>query len=94
PNTIYEREYPGTLTLDGDHFQTYVGHPHSLQAVQVAADCKSPDFGPFTSYRDERDHRVSFVGDAHPVFHGSVVKAIASAKRSYPELMEHLRQLP
>jgi len=94
PNTIYEREYPGTLKLDGDHFQTHVGHAHSLQAVQVASDCKAADFGPFTSYTDEAQHRVSFVGDAHPVFHGSVVKAIASAKRSYPELMEHLRQLP
>ena len=33
---------------------------------------------------------MSFIGDTHPVFHGSVVKAIASAKRSYPAIMRAL----
>jgi NAD(P)H-flavin reductase len=54
--------------------------------VQVAEHSKSSKFGPFTSYTRE-GFRVSFIGDTHPVFNGSVVKAIASAARSYPEIM-------
>ncbi len=94
PNTIYEREYPGTLQLDGDHFQTHVAHGKgALQAVQVAEHCKAPEAGPFTSYADSQGHHVSFIGDTHPVFHGSVVKAIASAKASYPQVMHSLAAL-
>ncbi|MGE4529815.1 MAG: FAD-dependent oxidoreductase [Acidithiobacillus sp.] len=94
PNTIYEREYPGTLQLDGDHFQTHVAHGKgALQMVQVAEHCKAPEAGPFTSYSDADSHRVSFIGDTHPVFHGSVVKAIASAKASYPQIMQSLAVL-
>ncbi|CDQ09366.1 conserved hypothetical protein [Acidithiobacillus ferrivorans] len=94
PNTIYEREYPGTFQLDGDHFQTHVAHANGpLQAVQVAEHCKAPEAGPFTSYGDHSGHRISFIGDTHPVFHGSVVKAIASAKATYPQVMHALGTL-
>ncbi|AEM46306.1 hypothetical protein Acife_0066 [Acidithiobacillus ferrivorans SS3] len=94
PNTIYEREYPGTFQLDGDHFQTHVAHANGpLQAVQVAEHCKAPEAGPFTSYADHSGHRISFIGDTHPVFHGSVVKAIASAKATYPQVMHALGTL-
>jgi NAD(P)H-flavin reductase len=68
-----------------------VEHPNGLQPVQVAEHCKSPEFGPFTSY-DKNNHYVSFIGDTNPVFHGSVVKAIASAKRSYPQVMDAVLQ--
>ncbi len=95
PNTIYEREYPGTFRLDGDHFQPYLDHDTGpLQAVQVAEHCKAPETGPFTSYQDSAGHRVSFIGDTHPVYHGSVVKAVASAKRSYPDVLKSLAHLP
>ncbi|MHB8250805.1 MULTISPECIES: FAD-dependent oxidoreductase [Acidithiobacillus] len=94
PNTIYEREYPGTFQLDGDHFLTHVAHDNGpLQAVQVAEHCKAPEAGPFTSYSDAQGHRISFIGDTHPVFHGSVVKAIASAKATYPQVMQSLGTL-
>ncbi len=86
PNTIYEREHRGTFTLEGDHFLPHVAHDAGLQPVQAAAHCKAPEFGPFTSYADA-GRRVSFIGDTHPVFHGSVVRAIASAKRTYPAIM-------
>lgn len=89
PNTIYESEYPGTFTMDGDHFLPHVDHQDNVQPVQVTEHCKSPRFGPFTSYTRGR-FRVSFLGDTHPVFNGSVVKAIASAARSYPEVIESL----
>jgi NADPH-dependent glutamate synthase beta subunit-like oxidoreductase/NAD(P)H-flavin reductase len=89
PNTIYESEYPGTFTMDGDHFLPHVDHQNAVQPVQVSPHCKSPGFGPFTSYTKDR-FRVSFIGDTHPVFNGSVVKAIASAARSFPEIIAAL----
>jgi len=92
PNTIYEREHPDSFALDGTNFLPHVLHRDGLQPVQTAQHCKATEFGPFTSY--ERDaHRVSFIGDTHPVFHGSVVKAIASAQRAYPEVMEAVEGL-
>lgn len=93
PNTIYAEEYPGSIILEKDHFLPHVEHPEGLQPVQVAEHCKAAEFGPFTSH--SHHHRtVSFIGDTHPAFNGSVVKAIASAKRSYPEVLEALAHLP
>jgi NAD(P)H-flavin reductase len=34
---------------------------------------------------------VSLIGDTHPVFHGSVVKAIASGMRTYPKILSVLK---
>ncbi|MDZ7839658.1 MAG: FAD-dependent oxidoreductase [Gammaproteobacteria bacterium] len=93
PNTIYENEHPGTFRIEDNHFATHVEHSHTLQPVAVAEHSKSPEFGPFTSY--VQDHRnVSLLGDAHPVFNGSVVKAIASSARSYPEVLKSLDDAP
>jgi NAD(P)H-flavin reductase len=33
---------------------------------------------------------VTFLGDTHPAFQGSVVKAVASAKRTYPQIVKLL----
>ena len=93
PNTIYEREYPGTFVLDGNHFEGHVAHGDSLQAVQVAANCKAPETGPFTSY-SQGGYRVSFLGDTHAAFHGSVVKAVASSKVAFPQIMALLAAMP
>ncbi len=89
PNTIYENEHPGTFQIEDNHFATHVEHSHVLQPVAVAEHCKSPEFGPFTSYVKDH-HNVSLLGDAHPVFNGSVVKAIASSARSYPAVVKSL----
>ncbi len=87
PNTIYESEYPGTFDMEENYFLPHVDHEDGVQPVQVGEHSKAPRFGPFSSY--ERDgFRVSFIGDTHPVFNGSVVNAIASAARSYPEIIE------
>ncbi|MDA8390472.1 MAG: FAD-dependent oxidoreductase [Gammaproteobacteria bacterium] len=86
PNTIYEREHPGTFALDGNHFEAHVAHGEGLQAVQVAPHCKAPETGPFTSYMNGA-RRISFLGDTHPAFHGSVVKAVASSKSAYPQVL-------
>ncbi|HET8700625.1 MAG TPA: FAD-dependent oxidoreductase, partial [Nitrococcus sp.] len=93
PNILYEREYPGTFALDGNHFLPHIAHPNGVQPVGMANHCKSPEFGPFTSY-DQNGHRVTFLGDTHPAFHGSVVKAIASAKRSYPHVIKAIHSQP
>ncbi|MBS3785682.1 MAG: FAD-dependent oxidoreductase [Gammaproteobacteria bacterium] len=86
PNTIYEREHSGTFELDGDHFRPHELVEQTLTATEDAAHSKQPTFGPFTSYQ-EGGRRVSFIGDTHPAFHGSVVKAIASGMRTYPYVM-------
>ena len=85
-NVAYEFEHRGTfLRSDRFEYRRYERQHGHLQQVNTTAHVKSPHFGAFTSYA--RDHRrVTFLGDTHPVFHGSVVKAIASAKRVYPEI--------
>lgn len=99
PNIAYEYEHRGTFIRQQKFYQAYAldaaeGAQSSdlqLNAVDTTVHCKVPEFGPLTSY-EQRGHRVSFVGDTHPSFHGSVVKAIASAMRSYPTIMRVLRQ--
>jgi len=86
PNIAYEFEHRGTFTRDGDAYQSYDNNV----AQNNTAHIKSEKFGIFTSYHHD-EHRVSFLGDTHPVFHGSVVKAIASGKRAYPKIMDALK---
>src|SRR5262249_42601149 len=43
-----------------------------------------PGPGFFTSYLDAAGHTVSYYGDNHPKYAGSVVKAMASAKDGHP----------
>ena len=86
PNTVYERERPGTFDMERTHFRPYATRDGALSPVAVAAHAKADAFGPFTSYMKD-DKRITFLGDTHPVFHGSVVKAIASALRSYPHIV-------
>jgi len=86
PNIAYYFEHRGTFELDGGHYK-----PHEVegQAVTTSKYCKTPDFGPFTSYHKD-GKRVSYIGDTHPTFNGSVVKAVASGYRSYPKIMAAL----
>ncbi len=89
PNVAYEFEHRGHFAKERGHYQTFHEVDGQLSAVPVAAHCKIDDFGPFTSYNMD-DRRVSFLGDTHPVFHGSVVKAIASGLRTYPKILATL----
>ncbi len=41
--------------------------------------------GFFTSYSSDGRY-ITFYGDNHPIFAGNVVKAMASAKKGYPEV--------
>ncbi len=81
PNSVYEREYPGTFVLDQwkEFFLAYCWKDGKLVPAAPGEQ------GFFTSY--EKDGRyITFFGDNHPVFAGNVVKAMASAKKGYPHV--------
>lgn len=90
PNTAYEFEHRGTFTRVGLQYQHYEDQAGELTIAHGVNHCKDPLFGPFTSYHKEH-FRVSLVGDTHPVFHGNVVKAIASGMRTYPKILTVLK---
>jgi NADPH-dependent glutamate synthase beta subunit-like oxidoreductase len=89
PNTIYEREQPGTFALDewGEFFAPHKVERNADGTWRLAPAAKG-ESAFFTSY--ERDGRfISYYGDNHPVYAGNVVKAMASAKFGY----EHVAAL-
>ena len=94
PNIAYEFEHRGTFHREGTEYRAYQEDTdQNLHMVHPPLDqhSKIPEFGPFTSY-DHGAYRISFLGDTHPVFHGSVVKAIASAQRIYPKIIRSLQK--
>ncbi len=92
PNVAYEFEHKGHFQRNGIfQYQPYQDIEGMLQPIPAPAHCKVPDFGPFTSYEQD-NHRVTFIGDTHPAFHGSVVKAVASGMRTYPHIVNALNE--
>jgi NADPH-dependent glutamate synthase beta subunit-like oxidoreductase/NAD(P)H-flavin reductase len=91
PNVTYEREYPGTFMFDsrGQFFQPHTARTNDQGELVVEKAERARD-GFFTSYNDGK-HAVSFYGDNHPHYAGSVVKAMASAKDAYPKVAELFR---
>jgi NADPH-dependent glutamate synthase beta subunit-like oxidoreductase/NAD(P)H-flavin reductase len=86
PNVIYEKEYPGTFQLDA-RMRYFRPHAATLDASgQVSLSPCKPGEGFFTSYLQD-NHTVSFYGDNHPHYAGSVVRAMASAKDGYPHVV-------
>ncbi len=81
PNTIYEKEHPGTFKLDKRGYFS----PHRVVRDGVSVRLE-PGGGFFTSYLDAAGHTVSYYGDNHPKYAGSVVKAMASAKDGYEDV--------
>jgi NADPH-dependent glutamate synthase beta subunit-like oxidoreductase/NAD(P)H-flavin reductase len=82
PNTTYEKEWPGTFKLDGrqQFFQPF-------RLVDEHLDLAGQDGeGFFTSY-DLEGKYVTYYGDNHPAFAGNVVKAMASARFGYREIV-------
>ncbi|HEX8353929.1 MAG TPA: FAD-dependent oxidoreductase [Pyrinomonadaceae bacterium] len=87
PNTIYERERPGTFALD-DWREFFAPHKVERDAggkFRLVPAAKG-ERGFFTSYEDG-GRFVSYYGDNHPVYAGNVVKAMASAKDGFPEVV-------
>jgi NADPH-dependent glutamate synthase beta subunit-like oxidoreductase/NAD(P)H-flavin reductase len=94
PNVTYEKERPGTFQLDKDRYffqgfeavEAPSGNGWELRPVEGKEDLGAK-IGFFTSYA--RDGRlVTFYGDNHPTYAGNVVKAMASAKDGYPEVVK------
>lgn len=91
PNTAYEFEHRGTFNRLNLQYQHYEDRHGKLEIAHGVEHCKDPQFGAFTSYH-QHDKRVSLIGDTHPVFHGNVVKAIASGMRTYPKIVAILQK--
>jgi NAD(P)H-flavin reductase len=86
PNVVYEKEHPGTFALDDRHgsfamHRMVENEGGTRRLVPVPAG----GTGFFTSY-ENAGRFVTFYGDAHPVFAGNVVKAMASARHGYAEI--------
>jgi NAD(P)H-flavin reductase len=93
PNVIYEKEYPGTFELDDrkQYFRPYVAGVDPEGRITLKRATRPRD-GFFTSYLKDR-HTVSFYGDNHPHYAGSVVKAMASAKDGYSRVVSLFPEL-
>jgi NAD(P)H-flavin reductase len=88
PNTIYEQEHPYSFRMDEKFFQRYEPHWNDADLPDLVPmdDTPIPKIGrpaPLTSYHKHGKY-ISFYGDNHPVYAGNVVKAMASARDSYP----------
>lgn len=81
PNTIYEKEHPGTFALGRGGFFA----PHEVVRDGDTLRVQPAAGGFFTSYLRD-GHVVSYYGDNNPKYAGSVVKAMASAKDGYPHV--------
>lgn len=94
PNTVYEREHPGSFEMDGKYFASYrINEAGAMIRVTANGHCKEQQPGFFTSYR-AGPLRVSFIGDTHPWYHGSVVRAMASAKHAARDIAALLLRQP
>jgi NADPH-dependent glutamate synthase beta subunit-like oxidoreductase/NAD(P)H-flavin reductase len=91
PNVTYEKEHPGSFAFD-KWKQFFQPHDATVddegRLVVTPADAAK---GFFTSYSDGR-HAISYYGDNHPHYAGSVVKAMASAKDAYPRIASLFRR--
>jgi NADPH-dependent glutamate synthase beta subunit-like oxidoreductase/NAD(P)H-flavin reductase len=90
PNIMYEKERPGTFALDKwkSFFRVHRQGERGLEVVEKGRDAHGGAF--FTSYDDGR-HTVSVYGDNHPAYAGNVVKAMASARDGYRQVVDTFR---
>ncbi|MBI5362942.1 MAG: FAD-dependent oxidoreductase [Planctomycetes bacterium] len=97
PNTMYEREKPGTFAIDTKKgfFKVHELGSNGLAPASSASGKHTSAF--LTSYVDGQ-HTVSVYGDNHPAYAGNVVKAMASARDGYRQVLttfhERLASVP
>ncbi|MGZ3425003.1 MAG: FAD-dependent oxidoreductase [Polyangia bacterium] len=90
PNTIYEKEHPGTFELNKRGFFA----PHiATRGADGKLELTPDPNGFFTSYNSD-GHVISYYGDNHPRYAGSVVKAMASAKHGFRFVAEAFGEAP
>ncbi|MCX8500912.1 MAG: FAD-dependent oxidoreductase, partial [Alphaproteobacteria bacterium] len=90
PNTVWQREAPDSVSLDGKYFQASRRDGTKVTPIRSA----KPEDAEVLLYSPKHGLRLSFFGDLHPSFAGNVVKAMASAKRGYPLVTEVLHRSP
>ena len=82
PNITYEKEHPGSFSLDGKQ-KFFKG----FKAVDANGGFRlEPDPNGFFTSHDAGGKFVTYYGDNHPRYNGNVVKAMASAKHGYPHV--------
>ena len=92
PNTIYEKEFPGTFKLDDrqNFFQKHVVEEGDNGKWSLRPAERGEKGAFFLSHQYE-GRFVSFYGDNHPDYAGNVVKAMASAKHGVPHVAKLFR---
>jgi NAD(P)H-flavin reductase len=83
PNVTYEKEHPGSFTLDNKQ-KFFKGFKAVKTGAQFALE---PDADGFFTSHNTGGKLVSYYGDNHPRYNGNVVKAMASAKHGYPHVV-------
>ncbi|HVZ85975.1 MAG TPA: FAD-dependent oxidoreductase [Polyangia bacterium] len=85
PNVTYEKERPGSFEIDhrAKAFKSFKALRGEDGVVKL--EDAGSGVGFFTSYLRD-GHTVSYYGDNHPVYAGSVVRAMASAKDGAPHV--------
>jgi NADPH-dependent glutamate synthase beta subunit-like oxidoreductase/NAD(P)H-flavin reductase len=87
PNITYEKEHPGTFPMD-ERRRFFLPHrvePDGAGGWKLVPSTATDESAFFTGYA--RDGRfITFFGDNHPAFNGNVVKAMASARKGYPQI--------
>lgn len=79
PNITYEKEHPGSFSLDGKQ--------KFFKGFKVVDNKLEPDPNGFFTSHDSNGKFVTYYGDNHPRYNGNVVKAMASAKHGYPHVV-------
>ncbi len=90
PNTVAQREDPGSFTLDGKYFRAL---DEDGSPMKPEGNTKPSKPGVLTSLLPD-GRAISFFGDLHPSFAGNVVKAMASAKAGAPVIHRRLLARP
>ena len=89
PNITYEKEHPGTFSLDGKQkfFKGFKAVPTEGDGFSRRRFRLEPDTNGFFTSHDTAGKFVTYYGDNHPRYNGNVVKAMASAKHGYPHVV-------
>lgn len=87
PNTVISREEDG-YEIEGNHFKAM-----NLNGDIAVLDNNIPkDANASVMHNVTNGNGISFFGDLHPSYSGNVVKAMASAKNGYTQVIELLNK--
>lgn len=89
PNTAYGFEHRDQFAREKDFYALRALAEDGLTRLSEVVDLAQSFF---TSY-EAHNRRVSVIGDLHPHYHGSVVKALASSQHAVRAIDQHLAAL-